>query len=92
MGSGYVETDFRVIKEEFLTKSALQNPALRAFYFNFGAHLFNIRTVANILRIEEMGEDLSKWRQLIVGELMQAIENDLHDRQRSAEPPEYFRS
>ncbi|WP_238593376.1 transposase [Natronobacterium lacisalsi] len=69
-----IETDFRVIKEEFLAKCGSRNPALRAFYFNFAAHLFNIWTVANILRAEETGESLSEGKQLTAGELMQAIE------------------
>jgi IS4 transposase len=83
-----IETDFRVIKEEFLAKCGSRNPALRAFYFNFAAHLFNIWTVANILRAEETGEALSKGKQLTAGELMQAIEDDPRDLRLPTEPPE----
>jgi IS4 transposase len=41
-----IETDFRKIKHDFLAKSGSKDPALRAFYFNFSARLFNIWTVA----------------------------------------------
>ncbi|ERH00177.1 MAG: transposase DDE domain protein [Haloquadratum sp. J07HQX50] len=41
-----IENDFRKIKHDFLAKSGSKDPALRAFYFNFAAHLFNIWTVA----------------------------------------------
>ena len=83
-----IETDFRVIKEEFLAKSRSRDPAIRAFYFNFAAHLFNIWTVANILRAEETGEGLSEEKQLTAGELMQAIEDDPRDLRIPTEPPE----
>ena len=83
-----IETDFRVIKEEFLAKCGSRNPALRAFYFNFAAHLYNIWTVANILRAEETGADLSERKQLTAGELMQAIEDDPNDLQIPTEPIE----
>ena len=83
-----IKTDFRVIKEEFLAKSGSKILALRAFYFNFAAHLFNIWTVANILGAEETGEGLSKGKQLTAGELMQAIEDDPRDLQIPTEPPE----
>jgi hypothetical protein len=76
------------IKEEFLAKSGSKIPALRAFYFNFAAHPFNIWTMANILRAEETGEGLSKGKQLTAGELMQAIEDDPRDLQIPTEPPE----
>jgi len=77
-----------VIKEEFLAKCGSRNPALRAFYFNFAAHLFNIWTVVNILRAEETSEDLSEGKQLTAGELMQAIEDDPRDLRLPTEPPE----
>ena len=81
-----IETDFRVIKEEFLAKCKSRNSALRSFYFNFAAHLFNIWTVANILRADETGYDLSEEKQLTAGELMQAIEDDPNDLQIPTEP------
>ncbi|MFN1126843.1 transposase [Halobacterium salinarum] len=82
-----IETDFRKIKRDFLAKSGSKNPALRAFYFNFAAHPFNIWTVTNILRAEETGEDLSEGKQVTAGELMQAIEDDPRDLQIPTEPP-----
>lgn len=39
-----IETGFRVIKEEFLSKSASPESVVRTFYFNFAAHLYNIWT------------------------------------------------
>ena len=58
MWKSEIETDFRKIKHNFSAKSGSKNPALRAFYFNFAAHLFNIWTVANILRAKKTSEDL----------------------------------
>lgn len=75
-------------QHDFLAKSGSKNPALRAFYFNFAAHMFNIWTVANILRAEEKGEDLSDSKQIPATELMQAIEDDPHDLEIPTEPPE----
>lgn len=83
-----IETDFRVIKNKFLAKSGSKDPALRAFYFNFAAHLFNIWTVTNILRAEETGESLNDGKQVTAGELMQAIEDDPNDLEIPTEPPE----
>ncbi|WP_353635502.1 transposase (plasmid) [Halobacterium sp. NMX12-1] len=83
-----IETDFRKIKYDFLAKSGSEDPALRAFYFNFAAHLFNIWTVTNILRAEETGEDLSEGKQVTAGELMQAIEDDPNNLRIPTEPPE----
>ena len=77
-----------MIKEEFLAKSRSRIPAIRAFYFNFAAHLFNIWTVANILRVDETGEGLSEGKQPTAGEMMQAIEDDPCDVQILTEPPE----
>jgi hypothetical protein len=74
-----IETGFRVIKEEFLAKSASPNARIRTFYFNFAAHLYNIWTAANILRAEELGNDLSEGKKFTAGRLMQAIEDDQYD-------------
>ncbi len=51
-----IETDFCVIIERSLVKCGSRNPALRAFYVNFSAHLYNIWTVANIPRVEESAQ------------------------------------
>lgn len=93
MGEAYrrrwgIETDFRKIKNDFLAQCGSKDPALRAFYFNFAGHLFNIWTVANILRAEENGENLADGKQTPAPGLMDAIEDDPHDLQISTEPPE----
>ena len=82
-----IETGFRVIKNNFLAKSASRDPAIRAFYFNFAAHLYNIWTVANILRAEELGEELDGEKYITAGRLIQAVEDDPHDLQIPTEPP-----
>ena len=53
-----IETGFRVIKENFLPKSVSPSSEVRTFYFNFAAQLYNIWTVANIRRAEELEGDL----------------------------------
>lgn len=55
-----IETGFRKIKQDFLAKSGSPESEIRTFYFNLAAHLYNIWTVANIRRAEEVGADLSK--------------------------------
>jgi hypothetical protein len=83
-----IETGFRVIKEEFLPKSASPDSVIRTFYFNFAAHMYNIWTVANIRRADEIGADLSKGKQFTAGRLMQAIEDDQYDLDIPTEPAE----
>jgi hypothetical protein len=56
-----------VIKEEFLPKSASPNSRVRTFYFNFAAHLYNIWTLANVRRAEELGTELSKGKEFTAG-------------------------
>ncbi|ELZ96569.1 transposase [Haloferax sulfurifontis] len=83
-----IETGFRVLKEEFLSKSASPDSVVRTFYFNFAAHLYNIWTVANIRRADELDVDLSEGKQFTAGRLMQAIEDDPYDLDIPTEPPE----
>jgi len=83
-----IETGFRKIKHDFLSKSASPESEVRTFYFNFAAHLYNIWTVANIRRAEELGSDLSKGKELTAGRVMQAIEDDPYDLDIPTEPPE----
>jgi hypothetical protein len=83
-----VETGFRVIKEEFLAKSASPESRIRTFYFNFAAHLYNLWTAANIRRAEELDADLSERKQFTAGRLMQAIEDDPYDLDIPDEPSE----
>jgi len=83
-----IETGFRVIKEEFLSKSASPDSTIRTFYFNFAAHLYNVWTAANIRRAEELGADLSEGKQFTAGRLMQAIEDDPYDLNIPDEPSE----
>lgn len=83
-----IETGFRVIKEDFLPKSASPSSEVRTFYFNFAAHMYNIWTAANIRRAEEIGEDLSEGKQFTAGRLIQAIEDDPYDLDIPTEPPE----
>ena len=52
---------------------------MRTFYFNFAAHLYNLWTTANILRDDDLGEDLSEGKQFTAGRFMQAIEDDPYD-------------
>lgn len=79
---------FRVIKEEFLPKSASPSSRVRTFYFTFAAHLYNIWTVANIRRAEELDAGLSEGKQFTAGRLIQAIEDDPYDLDIPTEPPE----
>jgi len=44
--------------------------------------------VANTLRVEKTGKDLSEGKQLTAGELMQGIEDDWCDLWLPTEPPE----
>lgn len=74
-----IETGYRVLKEEFLPKSASPDPTVRTFYFNFAAHLYNLWTTANILRADDLGEDLSEGKQFTAGRFIQAIEDDPYD-------------
>lgn len=74
-----IETGYRVLKEEFLPKSASPDPAVRTFYFNFAAHLYNLWTTANILRADALGEDLSQSKQFTAGRFIQAIEDNPYD-------------
>lgn len=83
-----IETGFRVIKEEFLSKSASPDSEIRTFYFNFAAHLYNLWTAANILRAEELNADLSEGKQFTAGRLAQAIEDDPYDLDIPDEPSE----
>jgi len=62
-----IETGYRVLKEEFLPKSASPDATIRTFYFNFAAHLYNLWTTANILRADELGQDLSDGKQFTAG-------------------------
>jgi IS4 transposase len=83
-----IETGFRVIKEDFLPKSASPDSKIRTFYFNFAAHLYNIWTVANIRRGEELEADLRDGKQFTAGRLVQAIEDDPYDLDIPTEPAE----
>lgn len=83
-----IETGFRVLKEEFLPKSASPDSKVRTFYFNFAAHMYNIWTAANIRRAEELGTDLSKGKEFTAGRLIQAIEDDPYDLDIPTEPTE----
>jgi hypothetical protein len=83
-----IETGFRKIKHDFLAKSGSPESEIRTFYFNFAAHLYNIWTVANIRRAEELGNDLSKGKEFTAGRVMQAIEDDPYDLDIPTEPPE----
>jgi len=74
-----IETGYRVLKEEFLPKSASPDPTVRTFYFNFAAHLYSLWTTANILRAEAVNEDLSQGKQFTAGRFIQAIEDDPYD-------------
>ena len=83
-----IETGYRVLKEEFLSKSASPDATIRTFYFNFAAHLYNLWTTANILRADDLGQDLSDGKQFTAGRFMQAIEDDPYDLEIGEEPPE----
>jgi len=83
-----IETGFRVVKEEFLAKSGSRGPNVRSFYFNFAAHLYNLWTVANIRRAEEVNGDLSQGNLIKAGSFMQAIEDDPYDLDIPTELPE----
>jgi len=83
-----IETGFRVIKEEFLPKSASPDSRVRTFYFNFAAHMYNIWTAANIRCAEELDADLSKEKQFTAGRLIQAIEDDPYDLEIPTQSPE----
>lgn len=93
LGSEYrrrwgIGTGYRVLKGDFLSKSASPDSVIRTFYFNFAAHLYNIWTTANILRADDLGEDLSDRKQFTAGRLMQAIEDDPYDLTIPDEPSE----
>lgn len=81
-----IETGFRKIKHDFLAKSASPDSVIRTFYFNFAAHLYNIWTTANILRADELNEDLGEGKQFTAGRVMQAIEDDQYDLDIPTEP------
>lgn len=54
---------------------------VRAFYFNFAAHLYNLWTVANIRRAESSSVDLSEGNAFTAPRFMQAIEDDPYERE-----------
>lgn len=83
-----IETGYRVIKHEFLPKCGSPSSRVRTFYFNFAAHLYNIWTTANILRADDLDEDLTDGKLITAGRLMQAIEDDPYDLQIPDEQPE----
>ena len=83
-----IETGYRVLKEEFLPKSASPDATVRTFYFNFAAHLYNLWTAANIRRADDLNEDLSDGKQFTAGRFMQAIEDDPYDLNIPDEPSE----
>lgn len=83
-----IETGYRVLKEEFLSKSGSPDATVRTFYFNFAAHLYNLWTTANILRADDLDEDLSDGKQFTAGRFMQAIEDDPYDLDIPEEPSE----
>lgn len=83
-----IETGYRVLKEEFLAKSASPDATVRTFYFNFAAHLYNLWTAANIRRAEAVGHSLADGKQFTAGRFMQAIEDDPYDLKIPDEPSE----
>jgi len=82
-----IETSYRVIKNDFLAQSWSRDHRVRLFYFNFACHLYNIWTLANAIRAEDVGHDLgSDGKVFTASRLLQSIEDDPYDMTIPSEP------